>query len=135
CESHNRATGGQNQAFNQRLRDHCGARRTERITYADLTLSRRRAHEQEVGHIRACNEEHDAHGREQSHERWSQRTNELLAKRDDVDGPAGIRLREVASDISRDMRKILFGVCRGNTRLQSANQREALASSIATLLR
>ena len=110
-------------------------RRAKRVADANLPLPGRGTHEQKIRDIGARDQQDDADGSQQDHERRSERPNELFAKRDHAHGPPGIRPREFARNVGGDPRKISLRVGRRQIRLQTADKREALAASIPALFR
>ena len=64
-----RAGGGEHEAFGQRLPDQAPSRRAQREPHGHLLLARRGPGQQQVGHVRAGDEQHEPDHRHQHHQR------------------------------------------------------------------
>ena len=85
-EPHHTAEAGKNQAFNEHLTHEPPATRAEGETNGELVHASRRARQHEIGHIDACNKEHESDGDEEKMQRATCNRHEILLQRNGDDG-------------------------------------------------
>ena len=83
------ADGREQHAFGEQLRDEARASRAEGPADRHLALPHGRPREQQVGDVRAGDQQHEADGGEQRHERRPDVADEIIVERNHAQRPAG----------------------------------------------
>ena len=96
------AEGGELQALDQELVQEPRAAGAERHPDRHLAGSHRRAHQEQVGDVRASDQEDAAHGAKQNEQRLPDLTHDLLLERNDRRAPLRVHLGALRGGLRRD---------------------------------
>ena len=100
-QSEDSARRGEQEAFDQHLTNQPGAARAQRLTNGKLAAARSAAREQEVGHIRAGDDQENRGRTEDERQHVAQAADEMRAKRHHVRADCGVRLWILARQLRR----------------------------------
>src|ERR1700691_1547293 len=108
-------------ALGQTLADQSAAACSQRYAHGEFTLARNCAGQQQAGDIRAGDQQHEADRPEEQPERGPDISNQVLAKRLDLEDTAGIRLRILLSQVTADNRQLGLSSGQRDSRLEAGH--------------
>ena len=111
---------GQDDAFGEHLQDEPAAAGAESRADRDLFPADRRAHQQQVGDVRARDQDDHADGREEREQRRADPGDHVLLQADDLGGFAGAGLRVLNRQPFGDPLHLGAGLLHGDARLEAA---------------
>src|SRR4030095_11317073 len=121
------ANGGEEQRFCEEQPEKGAAAGAERRANADLTSTRRRSAQDEIGDIRACDEQHQTNGSKEQEQRRLGSPDDVLTKRRGTKCylQAGVtnHRREVRVDPRRNRIELSLGNAERHVRLQPSHDR------------
>ena len=117
----------QHQALGHQLARDAAARGADRCANRDFALADGRAHEQQVGHVRARNQQHETHRAHQNPQRRSHVAHDHLLQCLDAEPDLWRqRLRKRLTEFGGSGRKLRGAAFDGDSRLQSSSRREEI---------
>src|SRR5205085_696260 len=108
------------------------ASRAQRRAQRELTVPRGSAREQQVGDIRACDQQDEGDSREEHEQNWPDIADNLLANRRERDAPAGVVNWILLLELARDYVQLRLGLlhCYAGHEPPHASQKSAAGFSI-----
>src|SRR5882672_77389 len=125
-EAHTTTCESQHQALGDELPDQSASFGAERRTDRQLTHTSGRSSQQQAGHVRAGDDQDDAHGAKEDEERLTHVTNDLLVEWLNVDSPSTVAFREAARLILTDPCEIGPRQLRSHVGIQASDRLEVM---------
>ena len=121
-----RAQTREQQILREQLPDNAGAARAQRTAKSDLPLPRRRTREQQIGHVGAGNQQHQAHRSKQHQQGRARKRDHLMPQRQKLHAHVGVVFRKLLLKACGDPTELGLRSLAGDPLLQ-AGERDDLA--------